>query len=181
MSQFGQAIFYMRKTSKTSGKSGRQHVCLLEWPATGIVASAEGHHGWAPPNSITCTAATAVCARARVCARVCAHVGMRACVRDVFAIYYNNIWPRLMIIMTIIILYFIRHTDDFPSTSTRLVYNTPTSMWHEWLEVFHNFGEKSRLESLVGYIGHECGEALTTNRVQWAWMVQCLHAWALKL
>ena len=42
---------------------------------------------------------------------------MRACVRDVFAIYDNDILPRLiMIIITIIILYFIqiRHTDDFP-------------------------------------------------------------------
>ena len=49
---------------------------------------------------------------------------VRACVRDVFAIYVNNISPRLiMIIIKIIILYFIqiRHTDDFPSTGTRLV------------------------------------------------------------
>ena len=60
--------------------------------------------------AITRTAATAVC--------VC------ACVRDVFAIYDNNILPRMiMIIIKIIILYFIqiRHTDDFPSTGTRLV------------------------------------------------------------
>ena len=42
---------------------------------------------------------------------------------DVFAIYDNNILPRLiMIIIKIIFLYFIEiaHTDDFPSTSTRL-------------------------------------------------------------
>ena len=42
---------------------------------------------------------------------------VRACVRDVFAIYDNDILPRLiMIIITIIILNFIqiRHTDDFP-------------------------------------------------------------------
>ena len=41
---------------------------------------------------------------------------MRACVRDVFAIYDNAILPSLiMIIIKIIILYFIqiRHTDDF--------------------------------------------------------------------
>ena len=41
---------------------------------------------------------------------------VRACVRDVFAIYDNDILPRLvMIIIKIIILYFIqiRHTDDF--------------------------------------------------------------------
>ena len=46
--------------------------------------------------------------------RVCAC--MRACVRNVFAIYDNDILPRLiMIIIKIIILYFIqiRHTDDF--------------------------------------------------------------------
>ena len=50
--------------------------------------------------------------RVRECARACVH----ACVRDVFAIYDNDILPRLiMIIIKIIILYFIqiRHTDDF--------------------------------------------------------------------
>ena len=49
---------------------------------------------------------------------VCARAYVRACVRDVFAIYDDNILPRLiMIIIKIIILYFIqiRHTDDFPS------------------------------------------------------------------
>ena len=48
---------------------------------------------------------------------VCACV--RPCMRDVFAIYDDNILSRLiMIIIKIIILYFIqiRHTDDFPST-----------------------------------------------------------------
>ena len=56
------------------------------------------------------------------CARVCASVRVRtsvhACVRDVFAIYDDNILSRLiMIIIKIIILYFIqiRHTNDFPS------------------------------------------------------------------
>ena len=50
--------------------------------------------------------------RVRECAR--AYI-----MRDVFAIYDDNILPRLiMIIIEIIILYFIqiRHTDDFPST-----------------------------------------------------------------
>ena len=54
-----------------------------------------------------------VFASVSVCARACAH----ACVRDVFAIYDNDILPRLiMIIIKMIILYFIqiRHTDDFP-------------------------------------------------------------------
>ena len=49
---------------------------------------------------------------------VCARAGMHACVRDVFAIYDNDILPMLiMIIINIIMLYFIqiRHTDDFPS------------------------------------------------------------------
>ena len=53
---------------------------------------------------------------------VCVHSG--PCMRDVFAIDDNNISPRLiLIIIKIIILHFIqiRHTDDFPSTSTRLV------------------------------------------------------------
>ena len=44
-----------------------------------------------------------VCAYARVC--VCACV--RACVRDVFAIYDKNILPRLIMIIKIIFLYFI--------------------------------------------------------------------------
>ena len=49
---------------------------------------------------------------------------MHACVRDVVAIYDNDILPRLiMIIIKIIVLYFIqiRHTDDFSYTGTRLV------------------------------------------------------------
>ena len=47
---------------------------------------------------------------------VCARAFVHACVRDVFAIYDNDILPRLiMIIIKIITLYFIqiRHTDDF--------------------------------------------------------------------
>ena len=49
---------------------------------------------------------------------------MRACVCDVFAIYDNDILPRLIkIIIEMIIQYFIQitHTDDFPSTGTWLV------------------------------------------------------------
>ena len=62
-----------------------------------------------------------MCACARVCGCACVH----ACVHDVFAIYDNNILPRLiMIIIKIIFRYFIEivHTDDFSSTGTRLVY-----------------------------------------------------------
>ena len=71
-----------------------------------------------------------VCVRAcvRLHVRACMHVRAweSACVRDLFAIYEKKISPRLiMIIIKIIILYFIqiRHTDDFPSTGTRLVLN----------------------------------------------------------
>ena len=61
------------------------------------------------------------CVRASACVLTCAS----ACLRDVFAIYDNNISPRLiMIIIKIIILYFIQiiHTDDFPSMGICLVY-----------------------------------------------------------
>ena len=53
-----------------------------------------------------------------VCGCVRVRTSVHACVRDVFAIYSDNILSRLiMIIIKIIILYFIqiRHTDDFPS------------------------------------------------------------------
>ena len=69
----------MRKMSKTSGKSGRPHVCLFHWSATGIVASGAGRHGWAPMNSDNLYGGDG-----GVCART------RACLRDVFAIYDNN-------------------------------------------------------------------------------------------
>ena len=58
------------------------------------------------------------CVEVCVCASVRVHTSVLACVRDVFAIYDDNILSRLiMIIIKIIILYFIqiRHTDDFPS------------------------------------------------------------------
>ena len=63
-----------------------------------------------------------MCPCVRICAHACACV--RACMRDVFAIYDSNILPRLIMIMIkIIILYFtqIRHGDDFPSMGSRLV------------------------------------------------------------
>ena len=63
-----------------------------------------------------------VCARCVcVCARVCSCV--HACVCDVFAIYDNNVLPRLiMIIIKIIYFIEIAHNDDFHSTGTRLVF-----------------------------------------------------------
>ena len=54
--------------------------------------------------------------RSTMTVRVGVGVCARACMRDVFAIYDNDILPRLiMIIIKIIILYFIqiRPTDDF--------------------------------------------------------------------
>ena len=83
--------------------------------------------GWTgPSNSGNKNGDGGVCVSAIVCVCACVHLGVcvRACVRDVFAINDNNILPRLkMIIITIIFLYFIEiaHTDDFPSTCTRLV------------------------------------------------------------
>ena len=56
-------------------------MCLLfQWPATGIVASGAGRHGWEPMNSDNLYGGDG-----GVC--VC----MRACMHDVFAIYDNNI------------------------------------------------------------------------------------------
>ena len=57
---------------------------------------------------------------------------MRECVRDMFAIYDNNISPSLLtIIIKIIIIYFIqiRHTEDFPPTGT------PASMYNYMLKL----------------------------------------------
>ena len=60
-------------------------------------------------------------------------IGKGVCVRDVCAIFDNNISPSLlMIIIKIIILYFIqiRHTDAFPPTGTLLVNtNLPSQTW----------------------------------------------------
>ena len=53
-----------------------------------------------------------------MCVSVRVRTSVHACVRDVLAIYDDNILSRLiMIIIKIIILYFIqiRHTDDFLS------------------------------------------------------------------
>ena len=88
-------------------------------------------HGWAHvPTQRTATiegGCVSECVRACTFVRVCALPAcVRACVRDVFAIYDNNILPRLiMIIIKIIFLYKyiieIAHTDDFSSTGLRLV------------------------------------------------------------
>ena len=57
-------------------------------------ASGAGRHGWAPTNSANLHSGgdggvhicVCVCVLAHAYARMCAH----ACVRDVFAVYYNN-------------------------------------------------------------------------------------------
>ena len=72
---------------------------------------------------------TALTWKARRC--VCSRV------REVFSIYDNNIWLRLIIIIIkTIILYFIQitHTDDFPSMGTRLVFviRTNVSFLNQW-------------------------------------------------
>ena len=69
--------------------------------------------------------ATVMC-RVCVCVNVRVRTSVNACVRDVFAIYDDNILSRLiMIIIKIIILYFIqiRHTDDFPSAGILASFN----------------------------------------------------------
>ena len=126
-SQFGLAIFCTRKTLKKFGKIGRIAVCIFQWPCYRLWMPAElavtAGRRWI---ALTCTVvATAVCVCVCVLAHACARVRGHACVHDVFAIYDNNSWPRLiMILIKISILYFIqiRHTADFPSTGTRLVY-----------------------------------------------------------
>ena len=86
-------LFYMRKTLKISGKPGGQCQCLFQWPATSHCHQRSGPTRLAvtdPSNSDTATYVCA-CVRAGACARMCVHACMHACVRDVFAIYDNNI------------------------------------------------------------------------------------------
>ena len=87
--------------------------------------------------------------------------GKGVCVRNVCAIYDNNISPSLlMIIIKIIILYFIqiRHTDAFPPTGTLLVLIIAVTsintfcvrlIWSlhafQWTLVFHTQGKKNTI------------------------------------
>ena len=75
----------MRKTLKTSGKPGRQCQGLFQWPATSYYHQRSGPSrlsGTDPSNSDT-----AVC----VGGGGGVHAWVRACARDVFAIYDNSI------------------------------------------------------------------------------------------
>ena len=97
---------------------------------------------------------------------------MHACVRDVFAIYDQNILPRLkMTIIKMFILYFkqIRHTDDFPSTGTRLVpvmycslrervfYNAPSTLhFHQREVVPMDRFEENMFQTIIAYQFNTC-------------------------
>ena len=125
----------MRKHPKCRGNRVASACVYLNDPATGhecqrnrrkggVNSVTLGRHPPIEPERrrrwVCARAGVRACARACVCA--CAHA--RACLRDVFTIYDNDISPRLiMIILKIIILYVIqiRHTDEFPSTGTWLV------------------------------------------------------------
>ena len=100
--------------------SDRPWIARDPWPSSRLGASDTSNIDWVGW----------VCMCARVCACACACARLRECVRacvlDVFAVYDNNILPRLiMIIIKITILYLIQipHTDDFPSTGTRPVFS----------------------------------------------------------
>ena len=137
-----------QKHSKSQGNRAASASVYFNGQRPAVVTSGTGRHGWlAQTHRIAirrqrCVRGVCVHGFARVrvhacvcirsfvracvrsCVRSCVRACVRACVRDVFAIYDNNIWPRLiMMIIKHIILYFIliRHTDDFPSTGTRLV------------------------------------------------------------
>ena len=108
-SQFGlEFVLYAKKPPNISLIQSRLRVVHFNGSPTGhCLASVESS---APNHGVM--VGVCVFASASVCARACGH----ACVRDVFAIYDNDILPRLiMIIIKIIILYFIqiRHTDVF--------------------------------------------------------------------
>ena len=121
-------FFICEKHPKLSRILRRIRDCLFEWSTDrSFIASGIGEK-WALASSWLGAhrpIEQQQSGRRRRWVCVCVRVCMRACVHDVFAIYDNIIWHRLiMIIIKIIILYFleITHTDDFPSTGTRLVY-----------------------------------------------------------
>ena len=150
-SQFGLDFFIREKHQKTIMNTKSLVQLLFEWRSDrplsrqrrngGVNVVVFDHHR--PLNSDNLDGGGCVCA--------CVH----ECVCDVFAIYNNNIWPRLiMIIIQIIILYFIQitHTDDFPSTGTQLVLLNVVSLWFECsILVSYGFPPK-RLDRGVSFI-----------------------------
>ena len=121
-------FFIREKHPKPRGNRVASTCAYLNDPATGHECQRNKRKGALTPSRLGATDASNlngdggvhVCARMHACMRMRACI--RECVRDVFAIYDNNISPRLIMII-INILYFIqiRHTDDFHSTGTRLV------------------------------------------------------------
>ena len=120
-SQFGLEFFYYAKNLGGNRTTSASVYFNGQRPA--IVTSGAGRQ----THRIAITWTTTVCGCVHTFERVRAHACtcVRSCVRDVFAIYDNNIWPRLIMIIIKKILFHIfiqiRHTDDFPSTGTRLV------------------------------------------------------------
>ena len=109
-------MLYARKKSNLSLIQSRPHVVYFNGSPTGhclpSVESGAPNHDRLIGRTDTADSdgrgegGVCVFASVSVCARACVH----ACVRDVFAIYDNDILPRLiMIIIKIIILYFIQN------------------------------------------------------------------------
>ena len=123
-SQFGlEFVLYAKKNPNISLIQSRPHVVYFDGSPTGhclasVESGAPNHDGLIGRTDTANSDGRGVGVRVRECERVCACVRacVHGCVRDVFAIYDNDILPRLiMIIIKIIIQYFIqiRHTDDF--------------------------------------------------------------------
>ena len=111
-------FFRCEKHSKPRGNRAASASVYFNGQRPAIVTSGAGRHGWlAQTHRIAIRRRRCVCVRGCTRSCGCVRACVRACVRDVFTIYDNNIWPRLiMIIINNIILYFIqiRPTDDFP-------------------------------------------------------------------
>ena len=89
-----------------------------------------------------------------------------ACVRDVYAIYDKNILPRLiMIIIKIIILYFIQitHTDDFPTTGSRLVYINDLALASTQLYPNMFADDTTLLNTLENFTSNHSSNSLSYN------------------
>ena len=165
-SQFGVAFFYTRKTPQQLTEDLRPREWLFEWTRErSLIASDPSKRGVncdtvmrQRPKEQRQPERRRRCVYARAHARERARAYVRACVgvcMCVFAIYENNIWPRLiMIIIKIRILFFIHitHTDDFPSTGTRLVHNNYKHAWSKMNLYWLNLLDRSRLQVTNWYV-----------------------------
>ena len=118
MSQFGLAFYLYAKNFQNLWEIGWLVRLFISMSRRSAIVSPASERVsvmvWAHRNSEQRWSCVGVC----VCANVRVRTSVHAYVRDVFAIYDDNILSRLiMIIIKIIILYFIqiRHTDYFPS------------------------------------------------------------------